>query len=391
MNSLMKDTYVKSNLGNLSLRLLILLLSIVILHAEDFTYTFNIDKQAPYVKEPVVLTLSLNQTNHDLVMFFNFSIKKSKDYTFQRINIQESDSYHNAKVRYFYLLYPLRSGDINITFDLVQKTTTDESIAFSIAGDRDHVEGITTIDTKIDLPSLQLKVKPLPKDTLLIGDFTLTHTIKKHNAKVHEPIPMQVHIKGTGYPPILEKLLPKEGDFTRFTEKPIVKSFLRNNDTQSTVTYPIALSHTQSFTLSPIVIKAFDPKTQRAYTLTVPAQKFKIQEVEPHTLVDKVDSPDVLKEDWSWLRTLLSYILVFAAGYLTALSWKWKKRRSYKEDHPLIRKIQECKDEKSLLQVLMATDNKDLTPSIEQLESSLYGNGKIKFNKIKQDALEKIK
>jgi len=382
---------VKINLGNLSLRLVILLLSVVILQAEDFTYTFNVDNRSPYVKEPVVLTLDLSQTNHDLVMLFNFSIQKSKDYTFQRIDIQESDSYHNAKVRYFYLLYPLRSGDINITFDLIQKTTTDESIAFSIAGDRDHVAGITTIDTKIDLPPLPLKVKPLPKDTLLIGDFTLTHTIKKHNAKVHEPIPMQVSIKGTGYPPILEKLLPKEGDFTRFTEKPIVRSSLNNNDTESTVIYPIALSHTQSFTLDPIVIKAFNPKTEKSYTLNVPAQDFDIQEVESHILVDKIDSPDVLKEDWSWLRTLLSYIIVFAAGYLSALSWKWKKKQSHKEKHPLILKIQECKDEKSLLQVLIATDNKDFAPAIEQLESSLYGNGKMNFNKIKQIALEKIK
>ena len=69
----------KSNLGNLSLRLLILLFSVVILHAEDFTYTFNIDKQTPYVKEPVVLTQHLNQTKHDLVMFYNFRIKKSKE------------------------------------------------------------------------------------------------------------------------------------------------------------------------------------------------------------------------------------------------------------------------------------------------------------------------
>ena len=108
----------KNNLGNVSLRLILFLMSIVILHAEDFSYAFKLDKQSPYVKEPVILTLDLNQTNHDVVMLFNFSIKESKDYTFQRIDIQETDSYHNAKVRYFYLLYPLKAGDINVSFDL---------------------------------------------------------------------------------------------------------------------------------------------------------------------------------------------------------------------------------------------------------------------------------
>ena len=388
----MKDTYVKNNLGKTFLHLIFLVLYMGELQAEDFSYAFHMDKQMPYVKEPVILTLDLNQTNHDVVMFFNFSIKPSDDYTFQRIDIKETDSYHDTKVRYFYLLYPLKSGDINITFDLIQKTTTDESIEYSFSGDRDHVKGIVTTDTKIDLPPLQIQVKSLPEGTLLVGDFSLTHTVKKQKAKAHEPLPLQVTIKGTGYPPILDAILPKEGNFTRFTEKPIVKSFAGMKGTQNTVTYPMALSHTQSFTLAPIVLKAFNPKTEQSYTLEVPAQRFEVQEVDTQTLVDKVDSPEVLREDWTWtwLPTLLSYVIVFASGYLTALSWKWKKRQSRRESDPLIQKIEACKDGKALLQVLMSVKDKHFTAVIEKLENALYGNGKINFNNIKQDALDRV-
>ena len=380
----------KNNLGNVSLRLILLLMCTVILHAEDFSYTFKLNKHTPYVKEPVILTLDLNQTNHDVVMLFNFSIQKSEDYTFQRIDIQETDSYHNAKVRYFYLLYPLKAGDINVSFDLMQMTTTDESVAFSFSGDRDHVEGIVTTDTKVDLPPLQLKVKPLPEGTLLVGDFTLTHTIRKQKAKAHEPLPIQVNIKGSGYPPLIDRLLPKEEGFTLFTEKPIVKSFVSLEGTQSSVTYPMALSHTQSFTLPPVAIQAFDPKNEKQYTLEIPAQEFEIQKADRETLIDTVDTPEALKEDWSWLSTLLSYLVVFGAGYLTALSWRWKKKQTLKEHHPLIQKIESCKDEKALLQLLMATGDKRFTPLIEKLENALYGNGKINFKQIKQDALDKV-
>ena len=59
------------------------------------------------------------------------------------------------------------------------------------------------------------------------------------------------------------------------------------------------------------------------------------------------------------------------------LAGNGKRDRVNKENHPLIQKIQSCKDEKALLQVLIAADNKRFTPSIEKLESSLYGNGKI--------------
>ncbi len=386
----MKDIYVKNNLGNRYVSLLLFLLSFITLQAEDFTYSFNVDQKNPYVKEAVVLTLDINQTNHDVVLLFNFDINESQDYTFQRLDTQETDSYHNAKIRYVYLIYPLRSGDVNITFNLLKKVTTDESIAYSFSGDRDNVKKLVTINTNVILPPLQLKVTPLPSDTTLVGDFDLTYTIKKHQAKAYEPLPFQVQIKGMGYPPLLDTILPKEGNFTRFTEKPIVKSFVNTEGTQSTVTYPMAISHSKSFTLSPIVLKAFNPKTEKSYTLTVPSQDFDIQEAAAHSLVDTIDAPDVLKEDWSWLNTLLGYIVVFAAGYLTALSWKWKKKHSAKEHHPLIQKIQNCKDEKALLQVLIAADSKRFTSTIEKLEASLYGNGKINLNKVKQEAEKQI-
>ncbi|MCW8821524.1 MAG: hypothetical protein OQK45_04780, partial [Sulfurovum sp.] len=102
----------KNNLGNTYLCLLFFLLSFITLQAEDFMYSFNVDKKTPYVKEAVVLTFDINQTNHDIVLLFNFNIKESQDYTFQRLDIQETDSYHNVKIHYVYLIYPLRSGDI---------------------------------------------------------------------------------------------------------------------------------------------------------------------------------------------------------------------------------------------------------------------------------------
>ena len=380
----------KNNLGSAYVRLLPFLLSFIILQAEDFTYTFNADNQNPYVKEAVVLTLDINQTNHDVVLLFNFSIAKSKDYTFQRLDIQETDSYHDAKIHYVYLIYPLTSGDINIAFNLLKKVTTDESVAYSFSGDRDNVKGLVTTDTHITLHPFQLKVKALPVGTTLVGDFKLTHAVKKHKAGPYEPLPFQVSIKGDGYPPLLDTLLPKDGNFTRFTEKPIVQSIAHMQGAQSTVTYPMALSHNKSFTLSPIVLKAFNPKTEKSYTLTVPLQHFDIEEADVNSLVDTIDAPALLREDWSWLKTLLSYLIVFGAGYLTALSWKWQKKNRSNNHNPLILKIQNCKDTKALLQVLMATGSKHFTPSIEKLEASLYANSKINFNKVKQEILEKI-
>ncbi len=376
----------KNSLG----KVIIILLCSFWLNANDFKHTFHIDKQNPYVKEAVILTLDLDQTSRDKVLFFQFTLKKSPDYEFHRINLKETGEHHWAKVHYEYLIYPLSAGEIQLHFDLIQKATTKENLAYSFSGDRDNVKGLTTVDTSIDLAPLELRVKALPKGTFLVGNFSLTHTIKKHKAKVYEPLPFQVTIKGSGYPPLLENILPKEYNFTLFKEKPIVNTINSLQGTSSTAIYPMALSHSKSFDLKPIIIKAFDPKTKEGYELTIPKQHFDISEVAINSLVDKTDSPKPLQNDWSWLYTLLGYLIVFGAGYLTAISLKWKKKSITKTSHPLKEKIEACKNEKALLQLLMATDSKKFALNIEKLEKSLYGNGKINFKRSKQEILEKI-
>ncbi len=377
----------KNSLG----KVFLVLLCSLWLKAEDFRHQFSLSNTSPYLKEAVIMTLDLNQTNRDKVLFFQFTLKKSPDYEFHRLNVKEIDEYHAAKVHYEYLIYPLHAGEIELHFDLIQKATTDENLAYSFSGDRDNVKGLTTVDTQIDLPPLTLKVKALPEGTSLVGDFSLTHTLKKYEAKAYEPLPFQVTIKGSGYPPLLENLLPKDVNFTLFKEKPIVNAINSSQGTSSTVIYPMALSHSQSFDLKPMILHAFNPKTETSYTLTMPKQHFDITKTDVTTLVDKVDFPKPLQTDFSWLGTFLGYLVIFGAGYLTALSWKWKKKSVAKKINPLQEKIKACKDEKALLQLLMATDSKDFSASIENLESVLYGNGKINFNKIKREILEMMK
>ena len=372
---------------------LLFFLSFVLLQAEDFSYTFHVDNKNPYVKEAVLLTLDLTQTNHDVVLLFDFDLAPSKQYSFQRLDIKETDSYHNAKVHYIYLVYPLVSGEVKLQFTLTQKATTDESVAYSFSGDRDNVKGLVTTNTKITLPPLVLSTKVLPKGTQLVGNFTLKHKVNKQQAKAYEPLPLQVTIQGLGYPPLLDRLLPKEGNFTRFTEKPMVHSVASDEGTQSTVIYPIALSHSENFTLEALQIKAFNPKTEESYQLTLPTQHFDITKVDKAQLLDKSNTPEVLTTNWfggEWLGTLFKYLIVFIAGVLSALTFKWGKRKQTAQENPLKTKVQNADNERALLQILMATDSKRFKTSIEKLEESLYGNGKINFRQVKQEAEEQI-
>ncbi len=364
--------------------------TLTLLFAEDFSHSFKLSNDSPYVKEPVILTLDLSQTNHDVVLLFDFDLKKSESYFFQRLDLQETDTHHDTKIQYTYLIYPLKEGTIEIDFALTKKVTNDESVAYSFSGDRDNVKTLVTTDTKITLPTLTLKVKSLPKGTSLVGNFTLDSEFKKHQAKAYEPVPFQVTIKGNGYPPLLTSLLPENDHYTLFQEKAIVKSVHTKEATQSTVRYPMALSASQSFDLAPVKLKAFDPKTKKSYTLTIPAQHFDITKEDTSTLLDKSDTPKPFSRDWSWLGSILGYLIVFGSGYLTALVWKSKKTAVILKTDPIKEKIQACKNEKELLQLLMATDSKKFLSSIEDLENALYKKGKINFKQLKKEVQESL-
>jgi hypothetical protein len=377
----------KNSLG----KVIIFLLMLSVLYAEDFSYEIKVDNQTPYQKEGIVLSLELNQTNPDIVLFFNFDIKKSEDYDFTRLDSIENDTHHDVHVKYLYLLYPLKSGNVNIEFNLIKKVTNDESIAYSYSGDRDNVKGLVTQDTKITLPPLHLEVKSLPKGTLLVGDFKLKESIKQYHAKAYEPIPFNITFIGEGFPPLVDPILPKEGNFTRFTEKPEVHSRATKTGYQNRIIYPMALSHTENFTLNPILFKSFNPKTEKSYMLTIPTQHFEIKKVAVTELVDRENSPSTQKTDWSWIGELFSYLLVFIAGYITATSLKWQRKKSPKEPTSLEIKIKKSKDKKELLQLLLASQDKKFASTIEELERGLYHGKKINFNILKKSAYIEFK
>jgi len=363
---------------------------LVFLHAEDFSYNIKTNKSTPYVKEAFILTLELNQSNKAVVLLFNFSLKKSADYDFQRIDIEEDETYHNLHIKYTYLVYALKSGKVAIDFELVKKVTTDASIAYSFSGDRDNVKTLETKDSKIHIKPLTLKVKALPKGTQVVGDFKLSYDIEKHQAKAHEPLPFSVTIQGRGFPPVLP-LLVKEGNFTTFEESPILQSVPKDFDKENLVKYTMAFSHESDFSLSPINIKAFNPATQKSYTLFVPKQDFSITKLPFQTLLDKSDNPPSIILDLSYLEYLWKYLIVFMAGFATAYSLKFSKSvHLNKEENPLIKKIKAVNSTKTLLQLLISLNNPSFKPLIAKIEKILLSKDKAYFKGFQKEALNLV-
>ena len=380
----------KHSLGKRFCSLVILLLLSAVLSAEDFTAHIETDNHTPYVKEAVLLSVDFNQTNPLPVLLFQFKVLPSKAYRIHQIYARHDDTLHHTHHHNLYEIYPLRAGDINITFSLVKRVTNDEKVRYFASGDRDDFKKLDTTDYPVSLPPVQLHVKPLPKGTQLVGDFKLDYTLKKRQADAYEPIPLKVTITGDGYPPVLFRIIKPNQDFTLFSEKPITHIRHSQKGTHSTVIYPMAVSAARSFTLPETTLQAFNPKTAHSYTLTIPAEEISVTPVDKTALVDNVDNPKPLRVNWAWLYPLLGYLSAFIAGFATAWLMKQRRTQTRTQTHPLKAKIDACADEKALLALLMAQGDKRFESIIGKLEASLYGNQKQTLKSLKQEAKEQL-
>jgi len=286
---------VKQNLGKYWLFFLLLAVTI---RAEDFTYNLSISKQNAYLHEPLKLTMDINQTNPNVILLFKFMIQQSNEYKVNILVNKHDENLHHI----VYEIYPLKVGESTLKFSFTKRVTDEAKVRYFSSGDRDDFKKLETIDSSIHIPDMPLHIKALPKGTQLVGDFTLKYTFKTHHAKAYETLPLLVTLKGKGYPPLLDNILPKDLNVTLFTDKPTHDIHVSEQGTYSTVTYAISLAHDKDFHLPDIRLKAFSPSTQKPYVLTIPEQDFKITPVKVSNLVDNIDSPSLLKADWSWLQ-----------------------------------------------------------------------------------------
>jgi len=376
----------KNTLGSLLLFCLI----ISKLFTEDFTYTIKVDKEHAYLKEALFLSIDLNQTNPDIVLLFKFSILPSPDYRVVQIDESNIAELHHTQQHYLFQLYPLKTGRFPVKFKLTKRVTDEHKVAYSASGDRDDFKKLETADTHIQLPPVWLNVSPLPDHTQLIGSYHLNYHFKTHRAETYEPIPLKITIEGRGFPPLLKSIIPEGKDWTLFSQKPLLHKTLQPNGIYYRAEYDLALSGTQDFDLPEITLNGFDPKTAKHYHLTIPSQHFEIIQPKTSNLIDKVDNPPPFKTDWRWLTTLLGYLIVFGAGFASGWLVKWQRKVRHNHTHPLIEKIETCKEKRALLQLLLAHNAARFAGVIDKLEADLYGRGSHSLTSLKREAKEKL-
>ena len=352
--------------------------------ANDISYGFHINNKTPYQNEAVFLDVNITQEDDSVVMRFKFTLKKSSAYDFYQIDFKENDEYHHLKHQYKYLIYPKSVGEVALEFSMIKSLTDDDKVAYAISGDRDNVKGLVKQDNFETLEPLLLNVKELPQGTVLVGDYKLTYELDKTSTEAYAPVHLKVVLKGKGTTPPLE-LLPENKSYNLFTQTPKVKSLHTSKGTHNTIEWNYAISAKEDFVLPKVVLKAFNPQTQKVYELVIPSQAIAVSKVLQGSLVDKEDTPSISSStDWSWLGWLFSYVAVFLAGFLMPRDLLKKSKKQIKsKDEMLKEKIALTKTHKELLKLLLSLNDTQYSKAITLLEGVVYHGEKSSLSNIK--------
>jgi len=375
----------KNTLGKI---LLLLLASLSLIADELAEYSLTANKMTPYVKEAVEISFRAHQTDRSDVMFFFLTPKESDAYKIVLLQKEAKEiDYHEKETTFTYLLFPLKSGEIDVDFNFVIKVASDAAVAQVYTGSRDNVKWIETDDTQIQLTPLRLNVKGLSQSVDLVGDFTLASKLEKNSANAYENINIKYFLKGIGFDDFSIEPLGKIAGVDIF--KDVVKH--RNRATKDGYKiqreFNYALISPKSFTIPAQEIACFSPLQNRYYTLKTKEYKIAIKELPKSELLDKEEYPK--KEDYSeGFKNFMVYLLIFIAGYITAkidLPLRLQNRSKYKD-------IKESSSAKELLYTLMHSySDKKLEHFYNPLEDIVYKkSSKKSFSKIKREILKTL-
>jgi len=382
----------KKTHGNILIILLIFFTLTLNADNEYCTYSIKSSKSSVVVNEPLYITFHTRQKKHSEVMFFDLLPVKSDSYDAILLHGKRHEfNYHDAEKTFTFLVFAKKSGNIKVSFDFSIRRASDDAVAQAYVGSRDNVKSIPTIKVDIAKSSVNLSVSKLEADTNAIGNFNLNMHLDKNSSDSYDAINVTYYLSGTGY--IDENYRPlKEikgtSIFEGFSEKEplaVKNGFIYKKE------FKYAIIAKEDFTIKPAELKLFNTEKNRYEIKSTPQKDVKITPLDIKTLLDEIELPKAAN-----FEKYISYIyniLIFIAGFLTALLYKsmTKKRVKTKKENccEYIRKSTTAQEALKALIPMMNRD--DIRDEIQRLESIAYSNKEVSaFKEIKADIIKKL-
>ncbi len=292
---------------------------------EMFSLKMDANKKDIYVGETLLLSIYFTESRHADIMDFRGERPDLSQFVVKEIENEKTYRKGDNLVHEFrYLIAPTREGNVTIKpiFAKVAERTRVRDNFFGTFLDRPKWDQISS-------NSLTLRVKPLPSNADLVGDFKLAHELDTTSTKVNKPINLTVTISGEGNLEDFNKLAYDIPGVTVYSDDAKVESRLAGKQMISTYTKKFAFISDSSFTIPGRSFTLFNPKTNKTSELTISSYDITVEGSKPKSeptihsasVTDQPShtQPEQTKEPARSESTLTNNPLLLAAAFAAGI------------------------------------------------------------------------
>jgi len=327
----------KSNLGNYLLFLLLPLL----LNASH-RWELEVSKLDLVVGEATLLSYTCFFEGEAYGTSIDIEIpEQHNDYSIEVYKVRENIINDNRQNHFQYVVFPKRSGEIEVSLKAELRKTSREQVENAVIG-RDNVEYYQFEKAQDTLPSISLHVAPV--SAKLVGDFALHVSTDKEELSAYEPLHVSITLEGIGNLDIYKPLELNIENVDIFQEKPERNYRLTPEGFKGSVTQKFAIVSDKNFSLPAFSLEVYSPKKARGQHLSSKKKSLHVRpSFKKKTLLDPLQDDDYKPWSWSWiyyLFTLISGILVGWYAHLYLIQYKSSMKN---------KRVMQVKDAKTLL------------------------------------------
>ncbi len=242
-------------------------------NSNKFSLQLRANKTSVLVGEPLVVTVFFSVSK-------NVRLSQNPEYTkpdfngffVKELGNEKSYMQGNYQVTELgYLLVPKQEGNFTVGPATAKVGLVDTS--------RRDMFGrfFGTVWRPIASNTLEIKVKPTPQDTDLIGSFTLKSRIDKNQVKANKPVNLTIEIKGEGNLEDFEFPAYEIDGVTLYSDDAKIETEVTNNQLKSHYVKTFVFIADHDFTIPARSISVYDTKENKVVTLEIPSYDISVE------------------------------------------------------------------------------------------------------------------
>jgi len=245
---------------------------------------------------------------------------------------------------------------------------------------------------------LKIKVKELPNNTQIFGNFSIDAKVDKKKIDAGKAVNITITIKGSGNIEDIEKFDPKIQDAIVYADEPKISSHIEGEKNVGTFTQKIAIVSDHNFTIPSFSLNFFDKDENRTKTIKTKPIEIEViggttvskptieSSTKPTLRVEQNSTNEEKNQKKSKDLNIVYILLAFIAGALFSYlfsKFSSKDHKKAKKPKPLFEQIQKAKDDKTLFSLLLpyANESEIIKESLKKLEENIYKNADHKIDK----------